>query len=121
MAPLSIVTAVAVVVGGWLLHRAIGGPRRAATRRRAQYRRGPERTNETPQPEQQVRWLVEEQDVSEVGSGDSVVHGEPLSQFGELQDEVERETLQPLLALFRCHMGDDPSRGGVTGLRVVIV
>jgi len=34
MAPLSIVTAVAVVVGGWLLHRAIGGPRRAATRRR---------------------------------------------------------------------------------------
>ena len=67
------------------------------------------------------RTLVEEQDVSEVGSGESVVHGEPLGQFGELQNEVERDTLKPLWALFRCHMGDDLSHGGVTGLRVVIV
>jgi hypothetical protein len=65
--------------------------------------------------------LVEEQDVSEVDSGESALYGRPLGQFGELQDEVEREMLQPVLALFPGHPRDDLLCGGVTGLRVVIV
>ena len=37
--------------------------------------------------------LVEEQDVSEVDSGELVDHGKPFGQFGELQNDVEQETL----------------------------
>jgi len=44
-----------------------------------------------------------------------------FGQFGELQDDVEQETLQPLLALLCGHPRDDLSKGGVTGLRAMIV
>ncbi len=43
--------------------------------------------------------LVEELDVSEAVSSELVCHGHPFGQFRELQNDVEQETLQPLLAL----------------------
>jgi len=65
--------------------------------------------------------LVEEQDVSEVDSGELLGRSKAFGQFGELQDDVEQETLQPLLALLCGHPRDDLSKGGVTGLRAMIV
>ena len=65
--------------------------------------------------------LVEEQDVSEVDSGELLGRSKAFGQFGELQDDVEQETLQPLLALLCGHPRDDLSKGGVTGVRAMIV
>jgi hypothetical protein len=64
---------------------------------------------------------VEEQDVSEIDSGQTFRDCDPLRQFGDLESELDRKVPKPCTALNQVHTGHDLSQRRLAGLGVVIV
>jgi hypothetical protein len=68
-----------------------------------------------------MRWesgSVDEQQVSDIESGQLFCGRDPLGQFGQLEPEVNRKAPLPFTTLHHGHPGDDHSQRGLAELRM---